>query len=101
MGVELPLRLKWLLVASYIASNNPPSHDARYFGEVSVKKSIRSASKKAKVRRRFAMPTAFTFDRMIAVYFSIFEVNSNEPGRKKEDIEKNRTPTQDSELYTQ
>lgn len=90
LAVELPSRLKWILVASYIASNNPPNHDTRYFGEVSEKKSRRAASRTAPVKRRFAMPTAFTFDRMIAIYFAIYE-----------DQEHQRTPIQDSELYTQ
>ena len=90
LAVELPSRLKWLLVASYIASNNPPNHDTKYFGDISVKKNKRSSNKTARVRRRFAMPTAFSFDRMIAIYFAIYEDNSRE-----------RTPMHDSELYTQ
>ena len=90
LAVELPSRLKWLLVASYIASNNPPNHDTRYFGDAATKKSKKSASKTVKVRRRFAMPTAFTFDRMVAIYFAIYEDSVHQ-----------RTPKYDSELYTQ
>ena len=101
LALELPVRLKWLLVAAYIASNNPPNHDGRYFGDNSKRKGKRSVN--SKIRRRFTMPSTFVVERMIAIYFAIYEQQTVGMGNMGNvgDEKHGRTPTYDTELFTQ
>lgn len=91
LAVELPARLKWLLVTAYIASHNPPKLDKRLFSDNSGKRRKGKArGPQKKESQRFKMPTTFMLDRLLAIYFAVFE-----------DVDGVQVPTRDAELYTQ
>jgi len=71
--IDLPFFSKHLLIASYLASFNPPKTDKRYFlknaGKVKKKRSFRGPE----VKQRLIGPLQFSMDRLIAIFESITE----------------------------
>ncbi|KAK9718611.1 hypothetical protein K7432_005333 [Basidiobolus ranarum] len=76
---ELPYFSRFLLIASYLASYNPPRLDQRFFtrgSEANGKKRGRKqgADKTGKkTRQQLVGPKAFPVERMLAIFFSILE----------------------------
>ena len=72
-SIDLPFFSKHLLIASYLASFNPPKTDKRYFlknaGKVKKKRSFRGPE----VKQRLIGPLQFSMDRLIAIFESITE----------------------------
>jgi len=82
---SLPRLSKFILVAAFLASTNPPKSDLRIFGRGldEKKKRKRRASGKptktkggvTKVAQRLLGPTSFTLDRMLAILGALLEEN--------------------------
>jgi origin recognition complex subunit 5 len=79
---ELPHYTKFLLIASYLASYNPPRFDVRYFAKASEerKKKKGGGTRKGRVdklggkmRQQLLGPKAFPVERMLAIFYSIIE----------------------------
>ncbi|KAI8575916.1 hypothetical protein K450DRAFT_259376 [Umbelopsis ramanniana AG] len=78
---DLPYYTKFLLIASYLASYNPPRFDVRYFAKVADEKKKKkrgihkSASDKSggKMRQQLLGPKAFPVERMLAIFYSIID----------------------------
>ncbi|KAK5131330.1 hypothetical protein LTR08_000996 [Meristemomyces frigidus] len=79
---ELPYYAKWLLVAAYLASFNPPKLDALYFMKATERKrrkkgggTARSGggrpSQNRKIPRHLLAPSAFTLDRLLSILHAI------------------------------
>ncbi len=78
---ELPYHAKWLLIAAYLASFNPPRFDALYFMKSTDRKrrkkgggTARSGgrpSQKRTVPRHLLAPSQFTLDRVLAILHAI------------------------------
>ena len=79
---ELPYYAKWLLIAAYLASFNPPKMDALYFMKSTERKrkkkgggTARSGggrvSQQRKVARHLLAPSAFGLDRLLAILHAI------------------------------
>lgn len=74
--VELPFYTKFLLIAAYIASFNPPSTDKRFFIKNSgrMKKRVRHANvTKGKTNCHLQGPHSFALNRMMAIFYSIID----------------------------
>ncbi|KAJ3041163.1 Origin recognition complex subunit 5 [Rhizophlyctis rosea] len=80
--VELPFYTKFLLIAAFLASYNPPRLDLRYFSrgggdEKRKRKGGRGKVGKAegggKMRQQLLGPKAFPLERMLAIFYSIVE----------------------------
>jgi origin recognition complex subunit 5 len=74
-GIELPKLTKYLVIAAYLASYNPPRLDARFFTRggdarksVGKKGGVHNGSKK---RTQLLGPRTFPLERMLAIFFSI------------------------------
>jgi origin recognition complex subunit 5 len=70
------------LIASYLASYNPPRFDVRYFAKASEerKKKKGGGTRKGRVdklggkmRQQLLGPKAFPVERMLAIFYSIIE----------------------------
>ncbi|KAF9490055.1 hypothetical protein BDN71DRAFT_1490756 [Pleurotus eryngii] len=83
---SLPRMHKYILLASYIASSNPPKTDLRMFGrgldERGKKKKRKGgggarqgAGKVAKVPQRLIGPSSFPLDRLVAILGALVEEN--------------------------
>jgi origin recognition complex subunit 5 len=75
-NLELPFYAKYLLIAAYLASYNPAKDDKRLFMKYHGKKNktMRDVKKKNKVAEQLNTllgPKPFTFDRLLAIFFSI------------------------------
>ncbi|KAI8988064.1 origin recognition complex subunit 5 C-terminus-domain-containing protein [Mycotypha africana] len=84
--LELPYYTKFLLIASYLASYNPPRFDVRYFAKsthekVTKKKgggtrktpTVVARKKKDNIRQQLLGPKAFPVERMLAIFYSILD----------------------------
>ncbi|OBZ83491.1 Origin recognition complex subunit 5 [Choanephora cucurbitarum] len=80
--VELPFYAKFLLIAAYLASYNPPRFDVRYFAKSAEerKKKKGGGTRKGRVdklggkmRQQLLGPKAFPVERMLAIFYSILE----------------------------
>ncbi|CAO0796824.1 unnamed protein product [Mucor circinelloides] len=81
--VELPFYSRFLLIAAYLASYNPPRFDVRYFAkstnEATKKKRGGGTRKTAadklggKMRQQLLGPKAFPVERMLAIFYSIVD----------------------------
>ena len=73
LSIDLPYFSKHLLIASYLASFNPPKTDKRYFlknaGKIKKKRSFRGPE----VKQRLIGPLQFSMDRLIAIFEAITE----------------------------
>jgi len=78
---DLPYYTKFLLIASYLASYNPPRFDVRYFAKAGEEKRKRrkgiqkpvSDKTGGKMRQQLLGPKAFPVERMLAIFYSIIE----------------------------
>ncbi|KIM43778.1 hypothetical protein M413DRAFT_443679 [Hebeloma cylindrosporum] len=85
----LPRLSKFILLAAFLASTNPPKSDLRMFGrgldEKKRKRRVvtKSAGKGgvAKVSQRLLGPTPFALDRLIAILGALLEENDVQPDR--------------------
>lgn len=81
--VELPHYTKFLLIASFLASYNPPRFDIRYFAKTTNeerKKKKGGGTRKGvdksgggKMRQQLLGPKAFPVERMLAIFYSIID----------------------------
>lgn len=77
-NLELPFYAKYLLIAAYLASYNPAKDDKRLFVKYHGKKTktLSDVKKKSKVSEQLNTllgPKPFTFDRLLAIFYSIVE----------------------------
>ncbi|KAG0016340.1 Origin recognition complex subunit 5 [Entomortierella chlamydospora] len=83
---DLPYFTKFILIASFLASYNPPKLDMRYFAKVSnqggkmTRRAKISAAKKhghdqlgSKLRQQLLGPKIFPIERMLAIFYSILD----------------------------
>ncbi|KAF9365460.1 Origin recognition complex subunit 5 [Mortierella sp. NVP85] len=83
---DLPYFTKFILIASFLASYNPPRLDIRYFAKVSnqggkmTKRAKIAAAKKhghdamgSKLRQQLLGPKIFPIERMLAIFYSILD----------------------------
>jgi origin recognition complex subunit 5 len=90
----LPFYSRLLLVASYLASYNPPRLDAVLFMKTALQKRRKkgggtaltrttkaSASKSRKISRKLLGPQAFVLERMLAIFHAIREESRGAMGR--------------------
>ncbi|KAI8357215.1 origin recognition complex subunit 5 C-terminus-domain-containing protein [Mortierella sp. GBAus27b] len=83
---DLPYFTKFILIASFLASYNPPRLDMRYFAKVSnqggkmTKRAKIAAAKKhghdqlgGKLRQQLLGPKVFPIERMLAIFYSILD----------------------------
>ncbi|KAG0211106.1 Origin recognition complex subunit 5 [Mortierella sp. GBA30] len=83
---DLPYYTKFILIASFLASYNPPRLDMRYFAKVSnqggkmTKRAKLSAARKnghdqmgSKLRQQLLGPKTFPIERMLAIFYSILD----------------------------
>lgn len=78
MTTPLPFYAKYLLIASYLASYNPAKEDRRLFSKDHIKKrkTISQMKRKEKIVELLNTqigPKQFTFDRLLAIFFSILD----------------------------
>ncbi|XP_060528479.1 origin recognition complex subunit 5 [Cylas formicarius] len=77
-NIELPFYAKYLLIAAYLASYNPTKDDKRLFMKLHGKKvkTKTDVKKKSKVSEQLNTqmgPKPFTFDRLLAIFYSILD----------------------------
>lgn len=77
-NAPLPFYAKYLLIAAYLASYNPAKEDRRLFAKDHVKKrktlaKIRAKEKVTELLNTQLGPKQFTFDRLLAIFFSILD----------------------------
>lgn len=75
---ELPYYAKYLLIAAYLASYNPPKEDKRLFMKYHGKqrKRLQQVKAKAKINEKLNTqlgPKVFTLDRLLAIFYAILE----------------------------
>lgn len=75
---ELPYYAKFLLIAAYLASYNPPKEDKRLFmkNHGKQRKRLQQVKAKAKVTEKLTTqlgPKVFTLDRLLAIFYAILE----------------------------
>lgn len=75
---ELPYYAKYLLIAAYLASYNPPKEDKRLFMKYHGKqrKRLQQVKAKAKITEKLNTqlgPKVFTLDRLLAIFYAILE----------------------------
>ncbi|KAJ1330377.1 hypothetical protein BSLG_009511 [Batrachochytrium salamandrivorans] len=77
---DLPYYTKFLVIASYLASFNPPRLDSRFFSKARESKGKRVGKKGSvhngsKLRQQLLGPKAFNVERMLAIFYSILAEN--------------------------
>nr|XP_026499999.1 origin recognition complex subunit 5 [Vanessa tameamea] len=75
---ELPYYAKYLLIAAYLASYNPPKEDKRLFmkNHGKQRKKLQHVRAKAKISEKLNTqlgPKVFTLDRLLAIFYAILE----------------------------
>lgn len=75
---ELPYYAKYLLIAAYLASYNPPKEDKRLFmkNHGKQRKRLQQVKAKAKISEKLNTqlgPKVFTLDRLLAIFYAILE----------------------------
>ncbi|XP_013193881.2 origin recognition complex subunit 5 [Amyelois transitella] len=75
---ELPYYAKFLLIAAYLASYNPPKEDKRLFmkNHGKQRKRLQQVKAKAKISEKLNTqlgPKMFTLDRLLAIFYAILE----------------------------
>ncbi|XP_050502088.1 origin recognition complex subunit 5-like [Diabrotica virgifera virgifera] len=83
--LELPFYAKYLLIAAYLASYNPPKDDKRLFMKYHGKqrkklKDIRLKNKVSEQLNTQLGPKPFVFDRLLAIFYSILDEKDNKMG---------------------
>lgn len=77
--LELPYYTKYLLIAAFLASNNPVKEDRKLFVKKSSKKK-KSQKVQAKVTEKLNTqigPQGFTIDRLLSIFYSILDSKIN------------------------
>lgn len=77
-ALELPFYAKYLLIAAYLASHNPAKDDKRIFMKSHGRKTktMKDVKMKSKVSEQLTTllgPKPFTFDRLLAIFYSILD----------------------------
>ncbi|GJQ75692.1 hypothetical protein Trydic_g17766 [Trypoxylus dichotomus] len=80
--LELPFYGKYLLIAAYLASYNSPKDDKRLFVKHHGRKTktLKDVKAKSKVSEQLSTqlgPKAFSFDRLIAIFYAILDDKVN------------------------
>ncbi|GJJ68523.1 origin recognition complex subunit 5 [Entomortierella parvispora] len=88
---DLPYFTKFILIAAFLASYNPPRLDMRYFAKVSnqggkmTKRAKVAAAKRhghdslgSKLRQQLLGPKTFPIERMLAIFYSILDEEAEE-----------------------
>ncbi|RWS27436.1 hypothetical protein B4U80_12871 [Leptotrombidium deliense] len=76
---ELPFTGKYLLIAAFLASNNAPRTDRRFFLKHQGKiKNIKRRSVFSKSQKVITSPKLFTFERWFHIYKALLELNYDE-----------------------
>ncbi|XP_045455933.1 origin recognition complex subunit 5 [Melitaea cinxia] len=75
---ELPYYAKFLLIAAYLASYNPPKEDKRLFmkNHGKQRKKLQQVKAKAKISEKLSTqlgPKVFTLDRLLAIFYAILD----------------------------
>lgn len=75
---ELPYYAKFLLIAAYLASYNPPKEDKRLFmkNHGKQRKRLQQVKAKAKINEKLCTqlgPKVFTLDRLLAIFYAILD----------------------------
>ncbi|XP_059062190.1 origin recognition complex subunit 5-like [Achroia grisella] len=75
---ELPYYAKFLLIAAYLASYNPPKEDKRLFmkNHGKQRKRLQQVKAKAKISEKLNTqlgPKVFTLDRLLAIFYAILQ----------------------------
>lgn len=75
---ELPYYAKFLLIAAYLASYNPPKEDKRLFmkNHGKQRKRLQQVRAKAKISEKLNTqlgPKVFTLDRLLAIFYAILD----------------------------
>lgn len=75
---ELPYYAKFLLIAAYLASYNPPKQDKRLFmkNHGKQRKRLQQVKAKSKINEKLNTqlgPKVFTLDRLLAIFYAILE----------------------------
>ena len=75
LHTELPYYTKYLLIAAFVASYNPPRLDQRFFtrGGEGRSKKVNSMNNGSKMRQQLLGPKAFGVERMLAIFFHMIE----------------------------
>ncbi|KAJ3292378.1 Origin recognition complex subunit 5 [Borealophlyctis nickersoniae] len=81
--VDLPYYTKFLLIASFLASYNPPRLDVRFFSRGGEERKKRKGGRGkvpkseggGKMRQQLLGPKAFPVERMLAIFYSIVETD--------------------------
>ncbi|KAG8189182.1 hypothetical protein JTE90_013716 [Oedothorax gibbosus] len=68
---ELPFYSKFLLLAAYFASYNPPKSDFKHFVKNQGKQNKKRITKKMEKNRHLLGPKPFNLDRLLSIFFSI------------------------------
>lgn len=81
-SLELPFYAKYLLIAAYLASYNPAKEDKRLFMKYHGKKrktmkDVKAKSKTTEELNTQLGPKAFTFDRLLAIFYAILDEKVN------------------------
>lgn len=73
MTTELPFYSKFLLLAAYLASYNPPKTDHRFFVKNQGRTRRKKPKKKNEVNIHLLGPKPFVLDRLLAIFYAIVE----------------------------
>jgi len=82
---DLPLSAKYILIASFLASYNPPKTDRRVFSTTSRRRRVTKAKgSEEKISPLLQGPSAFPLERMLAIYDHIYEDEEDQSLAKME-----------------
>jgi origin recognition complex subunit 5 len=86
---ELPIQSKYLLIAAYLASYNPPRFDIRFFSkakEARAKRRDTGRRKRLKIDPRSLAAPAFDLERFLAIYRAISNQNADDDSLSTVDV---------------
>eukprot|EP01138_Halocafeteria_seosinensis_P016274 gb/GECG01016604.1/.p1 GENE.gb/GECG01016604.1/~~gb/GECG01016604.1/.p1 ORF type:complete len:448 (+),score=46.87 gb/GECG01016604.1/:1-1344(+) len=72
---ELPFLFKYMLIAAYLASHNPPDTDIKFFTRASSSAKRRTSSKRPNDKPDESLPRSFQVDRLLAIFFGLLAAN--------------------------
>jgi origin recognition complex subunit 5 len=85
----LPIQSKYLLIAAYLASYNPPRFDIRFFSkakEARAKRRDTGRRKRLKIDPRSLAAPAFDLERFLAIYRAISNQNADDDSLSTVDV---------------
>lgn len=86
---ELPVQSKYLLIAAYLASYNPPRFDIRFFSKAKESRAKRRDTgrrKKLKIDPRSLAAPPFELERWLAIYRAISSQNADDESLSTVDV---------------